>query len=345
MTEGFKDYSATYDEFFCGILSSEGDITSFLNAVFGFLYRRTDFFTVQEDCSSAIGFPPGVAEQVLVSAFRKWQLKGLKPKGIEESPEKRNAKKTDPVFDSPCQERTKVPVPSSSPATSKNTKNSEESLKNTSDKDRNSQITRNGDCNRTAAEQCSGSLKRLDKAGETYNGAYCGKYWWMQSMTDLDVCVPVPPHVRKGNQIKVAVNHSEFLIKIKNESAPESWTTIIDDKLANFCNKGDTVWSLDSTRHLIQLHLEKSRDAWWDQLLISESKINMKEIEATRPFSELSEEEQITVSNLMQKEKLKQEARERGDFSASEIELRDVIQQVGVSRNAPFNLPSPSLQR
>lgn len=54
----------------------------------------------------------------------------------------------------------------------------------------------------------------------------------------------------------------------------------------------------------------------------------MKEIEATRPFSELSEEEQITVSNLMQKEKLKQEARERGDFSASEIEVGNEVRKL-----------------
>ena len=40
-------------------------IDGLLNAVFGFLQRRTDFFYVMEPGDTKMGFPPGVAESMV----------------------------------------------------------------------------------------------------------------------------------------------------------------------------------------------------------------------------------------------------------------------------------------
>jgi len=43
-----------------------------LDAVFGFLHRRTDFF-YQMEPEDKMGFPPGVAESMVYQYFKKYQ--------------------------------------------------------------------------------------------------------------------------------------------------------------------------------------------------------------------------------------------------------------------------------
>lgn len=70
-----------YDEALSGILNTEGQIVPFLNIIFGFLYRKTDFFhplTVE----GKSGFPTGTAEELIRKTFKKF----LKMSERERSP-------------------------------------------------------------------------------------------------------------------------------------------------------------------------------------------------------------------------------------------------------------------
>lgn len=50
-----------HDQTFLHILREEKNISNFLDAFFGFLYRCTDFY-VEANLEQKLGFPPGVAE-------------------------------------------------------------------------------------------------------------------------------------------------------------------------------------------------------------------------------------------------------------------------------------------
>ncbi len=49
-----------------------GGIPKFLDSVFGFLSRRTDYYYEMEP-GDKMGFPPGIAESLLAQHFQKYQ--------------------------------------------------------------------------------------------------------------------------------------------------------------------------------------------------------------------------------------------------------------------------------
>ena len=55
-----------YDTALLGILQHAGNIRDFLRVYFGFLYRKTDFYRLLSGPGDKMGFPPGVAERMVL---------------------------------------------------------------------------------------------------------------------------------------------------------------------------------------------------------------------------------------------------------------------------------------
>ena len=55
-----------FDDLFFGVLQNCEQIEPFLEVVFSFLARRTDFLRVMHSKNDKMGFPPGVAEKMLL---------------------------------------------------------------------------------------------------------------------------------------------------------------------------------------------------------------------------------------------------------------------------------------
>lgn len=55
-----------YDNALLGILQHVGNIEEFLQIYFGFLYRKTDFYRLLSSPTDKLGFPPGVAEKLVL---------------------------------------------------------------------------------------------------------------------------------------------------------------------------------------------------------------------------------------------------------------------------------------
>lgn len=55
-----------YDNALLGILQHVGNIQDFLQVFFGFLYRKTDFYRLLSNPNDKMGFPPGVAEKMVL---------------------------------------------------------------------------------------------------------------------------------------------------------------------------------------------------------------------------------------------------------------------------------------
>lgn len=54
-----------YDNALMGILQNCGKLQPFLDAIFSFLSRRTDFYIIMQHPQAKMGFPPGVAEAMV----------------------------------------------------------------------------------------------------------------------------------------------------------------------------------------------------------------------------------------------------------------------------------------
>ena len=57
------------DDIFLGILQHCEKIEPFLETVFSFLARRTDFFRLMHNRDDKLGFPPGVAEKMVIKVY------------------------------------------------------------------------------------------------------------------------------------------------------------------------------------------------------------------------------------------------------------------------------------
>ena len=60
------------DNLFITLAQESKGIEGLLNNFFGFLFRRTDFY-YEADPGEKMGFPPGIAEKMLLNIFRKYQ--------------------------------------------------------------------------------------------------------------------------------------------------------------------------------------------------------------------------------------------------------------------------------
>lgn len=54
-----------YDNTLLGILQNEAGLEPFLDVIFGFLSRRTDFYQIMTEPKQKYGFPVGVAEKMI----------------------------------------------------------------------------------------------------------------------------------------------------------------------------------------------------------------------------------------------------------------------------------------
>lgn len=70
-------------------------------------------------------------------------------------------------------------------------------------------------------------------------------------------------------------------------------------------NYGDCFQCFHSFIFSPQLNLEKVQERWWDAVFINEPKINVREIDCSRPMSDLKEDEQMKIQELMYNERQK----------------------------------------
>ncbi|XP_032730828.1 nudC domain-containing protein 3-like [Lontra canadensis] len=62
-----------YDQALLGILQHVGNVQDFLRVLFGFLYRKTDFYRLLRHPSDRMGFPPGAAQALVLQVFTAFE--------------------------------------------------------------------------------------------------------------------------------------------------------------------------------------------------------------------------------------------------------------------------------
>ena len=144
-----------------------GNLVPFLDSIFGFLYRRSDFFQVKSNgqVDSVVGFHPGQNKTLLLSVMNKWEkfAKDERDKNHKLSqadvPIAINEEEVGPI-----ESKSLDPPPNKAKASSSH---------------------------------------KVEIESDIVNGANQGAYKWSQTSNDLEITVPVDIKVVKGSQIKV----------------------------------------------------------------------------------------------------------------------------------------------
>ncbi|XP_052590411.1 nudC domain-containing protein 3 isoform X2 [Peromyscus californicus insignis] len=248
-----------YDQALLGILQHVGNVQDFLRVLFGFLYRKTDFYRLLRHPSDRMGFPPGAAQALVLQVFKTFdhmarQDDEKRKKELEEKIRRKEEEAKAVAAASAEKEAVPVPV-------------QEVEIDAAAEVEKLESPGPPGPEHKVAhgleEAEAPGTLssapegpkeppvlpriqEQFQKNPDSYNGAIRENYIWSQDYTDLEVRVPVPKHVVKGKQV----------------------------------------------------NLSKVGEYWWSAILEGEEPIDIDKINKERSMATVDEEEQAVLDRL-----------------------------------------------
>ncbi|OWA53622.1 putative NudC domain-containing protein 3 [Hypsibius exemplaris] len=271
-SSGCSGINGVYDETLLGILRNEGQVAPFLDAVFGFLWRRTDFFQPLAP-DGTLGFAEGAALKLVAGAFRKYEIlaegRGGGVATEEKSAPTREGDK--PTADNPASHSPTETTTSSTMASPETGERRPIPI-----------IT----------------AQHVDDAG---NGAVHDRYSWNQTHRDLDVRVFVPRTITKSKQLQVELRKTTMRVCLKGADHNE---VILEGAFKRPINSAESMWIFVPGEY-VQMTLEKETEGWWDGLLEGEGVIDLSRIDAEVSFQEMDSAEQQLIRKLIHEQKMK----------------------------------------
>nr|ADO33029.1 nuclear distribution protein NUDC [Biston betularia] len=317
-----------YDEVLSSILVNEKSILGFLSAIFNFLARRTDFYHVPEGPYENMGFPPGVAEELVIKVLRTCDPKSWKaPNGAKKSVDVNNeimcstvAQEVEVIAEEDVNYEDQSSNQSQTPSEACKTDSSDKMPQTESDTESGKQSS----AAKLIPDDYEPPVIPVQQNSETYNGAEREKYWWSQTIMELDVTVKLPPDIKSSKELKVTINTGDICIARRNGHI------IIKDSLPYKVKTMDSFWSISEGKLLI--HMEKVQERWWDRLLKEEEPIDLSTIDASRPLNELPEDHIDKVRELQ----WNQERKMKGLPTSDEIRNIEILKKAWNAPGSPF---------
>ncbi|CAK8672624.1 unnamed protein product [Clavelina lepadiformis] len=335
-TKANKQMIAAYDNTLLGILQNEAGLEPFLDVIFGFLFRRTDFYRTMTSPKQRFGFYPGVAEKMVLSYFKKYHNLVLDAEAKNEAVQA--SKATEPGhkhIEESCavQEKTLKAKPSSKgpTKTSSELRNSSEKASTKSDKTAVKEISgRTPEQNRENPTSTNNDQTTFQSNPDSYNGAIRDKYSWSQNYDDVDVKIPIGKSVKKAKQVFVDIQRNHLKVLVKPEETDE-FETIIDGDLQHEVSRLESMWSLEAQKH-IDITLTKEKNIWWSMLVLGEDEIDIQKICPERSMADMDEEEVAVINKL----KFDDHQKKLGLPQSHELKVHDMLKKGWDAEGSPF---------
>uniref|UniRef100_A0A2P2HY69 Nuclear migration protein nudC n=1 Tax=Hirondellea gigas TaxID=1518452 RepID=A0A2P2HY69_9CRUS len=297
-----------------------GGVLQLLETFFGFLARKTDFFT---------GASIKDIEKLVMEKFRKYEKIAIvehdKKKAEEkESEKRRQQRKLKKEEEEAEEERKRIE------------KEKEEAMKNGAEEDGIEEIITPGvqesgdvikpdtqsspdkskddkkEDQESEDEEDKGKIKPNDN-----NGCDLDNYSWTQTLQEVEVTIPLSIRV-KSRDVVVDFSRKHIKVGLKN-AAP-----IIDGDFYNQIKVDECSWYLDNEKAII-LQIEKSNQMeWWSRLVTSDPEINTKLVNPEKSnLSDLDGETRGMVEKMMYDQRQK----EMGKPTSDEQKKQDVMKK------------------
>eukprot|EP00045_Choanoeca_perplexa_P004154 m.35842 g.35842 ORF g.35842 m.35842 type:complete len:324 (-) comp12423_c0_seq1:41-1012(-) len=292
-----------------------GGIDQFLEIMFSFLERKTDFFT---------GATADEAEQMVMSKFKS-HLKSAKRRqrelnGEDEDEEMdTNAPKIQEVTAEQAAKIAKAskPAAAAAPAPAKASKpqapsvpqpvGEELSVLDSGDEDDND-------------DKIDTNPKLKPNAG---NGANMEKYSWTQTLQDVEVNIPLKVDFKvRGKDCVVKIAKKRLTAGLKGHPPILEGDLFADVRVDDM----ESTWSLDS--NVLTVHLEKvERMSWWSAVLKGEAEINTKKVQPENSkLSDLDDDTRAMVEKMQFDQAQKQMGKPTSD-ELQKLEMLDKFKQ------------------
>ncbi|XP_048875425.1 nudC domain-containing protein 3 [Brienomyrus brachyistius] len=330
-----------YDNALLGILQHVGNIQNFLQVYFGFLYRKTDFYRLLSGPNDRMGFPPGVAEKMVLKTFRMFErIAAQDRERLTQEKEMRTAPPAvqEVVVQSEQQEAGALGqedlapvVESASPAA--------ESASPTAEQDPPSESK--PACSEAAqppeAGQAEGGSDATDAASgqtqfqanpDSYNGAVRDNYSWSQDYSDVEVRVCVPANIVRGKQVSVDLQASSIRVAVWGGATER---VLMEGEFTHKINTENSLWSLEPGSCVL-LSLNKSGEVWWSAVLKGEAEIDINHINRERSMATVDEEEHAVLDRLT----FDYHQKLQGKPQSHEMKVHEMLKKGWDAEGSPF---------
>lgn len=337
-----------YDQALLGILQHVGNVQDFLRVLFGFLYRKTDFYRLLRQPSDRMGFPPGAAQALVLQVFKTFdhmarQDDEKRRKELEEKIRRKEEEEAKAVA-ATAAEKEPVPIPVQEvevDATPELGEPQEVEKAPPPGPQGPGQEVAGGpeeerapvaasDAAQVPAEPPASSRiqEQFQRNPDSYNGAVRENYTWSQDYTDLEVRVPVPKHVVKGKQVAVALSSGSMRVAVL-EGAGER--VLMEGKLTHKINTESSLWSLEPGKCVL-VNLSKVGEYWWSAILEGEEPIDIDKINKERSMATVDEEEQAVLDRLT----FDYHQKLQGKPQSHELKVHEMLKKGWDAEGSPF---------
>ncbi|XP_049750458.1 nudC domain-containing protein 3 isoform X4 [Elephas maximus indicus] len=269
-----------YDQALLGILQHVGNVQDFLRVLFGFLYRKTDFYRLLRHPSDRMGFPPGAAQALVLQVFKTFdhmarQDDEKRRKELEEKMRRREEEEAKAIA-AAAAEKEPVPVPVQEVEINSTTElDGPQEMEKVYSPGTQSAVQE--ETPSSAEAEPPGAVggvaevprepldlpkrqEQFQKNPDSYNGAVRENYIWSQDYMDLEVKVPVPKHIMKGKQVSVDLSSDFIRVAVQEEGGE---CVLMEGKLTHKINTESSLWSLEPGKCVLKVHemLKKGWDA------------------------------------------------------------------------------------
>ncbi|XP_001370227.2 nudC domain-containing protein 3 isoform X1 [Monodelphis domestica] len=337
-----------YDQALLGILQHVGNVQDFLRVLFGFLYRKTDFYRLLRHSADRMGFPPGAAQAMVLQVFKNFEYmarqdderrrKELEEKMRRKEEEEANVAVTAEKVPAPAQEveidsttecgaaagaaghqekkRAKPPVPSGA---------EQEAGHSSRDAELPAIAVADVPVEPPALPK---RQEQFQKNPDSYNGAVRENYTWSQDYSDLEVKVPVPKHVLKGKQVSVDLSSSSIRVAILEGNGER---ILMEGKFTHKINTESSLWSLEPGKCVL-INLNKVGEYWWSAILEGEEQIDIDKINKERSMATVDEEEHAVLDRLT----FDYHQKLQGKPQSHELKVHEMLKKGWDAEGSPF---------
>lgn len=283
------DSAERFDGVLLNIAQQSGSIDAILDTFFGFLQRKTDFFTGGQDEQAA--------EQLVLKYYKKhWKVgqkrrqeQQEKNRVADEERKQRQEEQRKRDEDEYRRQQEEIAKKRKADAETKVQEVTEEEA---------AKIKAEKESKKAQAEEEEGVLKDEEEEESkdpppTGNGGTTDKYTWTQTLGALEVFVPVPPGV-KAKQVVCDIGGESLTLGVKGEPL------IIKGKLHSKVKPDDCMWTLVDNK-VVHITLEKFDNMkWWSCVIQGDPSIDTKKIvPENSKLSDLDGETRMTVEKMM----------------------------------------------
>jgi len=304
---------ASKDEKFDPVLLSlaqqlEGGVPQLLDVLFGFLRRKTDFYT---------GGEPGAAQKMVNTAFEKHQNLAEKDKKRRENEKLEEEKRRKQ------EEEKKKKQEEEEEKTHKVVEITEEEEHNIL---KEKQMKEEAKTNKAEEEKKPINEESTSKGSEedegkglppnSGNGSQTDKYKWTQTLSEVEVRIPIKPGSKRDLVVEIKSN--------KLKVAYKGQAPFIEGEWYKKVKADDCYWIIEDSQLLVLTLHKVNGMEWWACLLIGEPEINTRKISPENSrLDDLDGETRATVEKLM----FDQQQKQKGLPTSDDLQKQQLLQK------------------